>query len=346
MKTNVVVKFVHSTTGRLALTYLGIIMLMSIGFSFAFYSTSARQLGRQLPPSSFFENYSTDSADQTIPGRGKSDVEIFIRQRIDEGRSELLMRLIWLNIVALILGGALSYALARRALRPIEKAMNAQLQFIGDASHELRTPLTAIRVSNEVALRKSKLSLAEAKELISQNTEDVTRLQTLSDDLLRLVNGEDVDHELSSISLQAVVAEAMNQVVQLAQAKSIEVDDQVSNIKVIANKQSLIQIITILLDNAIKYSEPKTAITLEATADTKYAYLEVKDEGIGIQESDQAHVFERFYRADKSRSKQQHEGYGLGLSIADRLVAQQRGEITVKSTLGHGSTFIIKLHIN
>ncbi len=342
MTTDKVLRFARSTTGRLAMTYLGIIMLMSIGFSLVFYNTSAGQLGRQLPPSSVFNRPSRDFP-SVSPITNRAEIEAFLQQRITEGRDALRIRLIGLNVMALIGGGVLSYVLARRTLKPIEEAMEAQSQFIGDASHELRTPLTAIKTTNEVALRKPKLNLTDAKEIIKQNTDDVSKLQALTDGLLRLVNDKSSDHSLKPISLQEVVAEAMNQVVQLAQNKNISVNDQVPNIKVLANKQSLIQSITILLDNAIKYSEPKTVVTLSGSSDAKLAHLKVSDQGIGIRAADLPHIFKRFYRADRSRNKQQYDGYGLGLSIADKLVKQQHGEISVDSTPGHGATFTIKL---
>ena len=336
-----IANFILSSTGRLAMTYLGIIMLMSIGFSFVFYNTSAGQLGRQLPPSAFFTSPSQNIALNPLTDR--TDVQAFLRQRIDEGRSALRLRLIWVNILALVAGGAISYGLARRTLRPIEEAMEAQTQFIGDASHELKTPLTAIRASNEVALRKPKLTLPEAKNLIKQNTKDVTKLQVLSDGLLRLVNDKDTTMSLKPVSLQETIAEAMTQIVKQAQKKDITVTDQVADIKVFANKQGLTQVANILLDNAVKYSAPKTTITINSSTDAKFAFLEFIDQGIGIRAADLPHIFKRFYRADKSRTKQHYDGYGLGLSIADKLLNQQHGEILVRSTIGRGSTFIVKL---
>ena len=338
MSTENTFRFLRSATGRLAMTYLAIIMLMSIGFSIVFYNTSSHQLGRQIPP-------------QSLVGGGFSpnefgpDVQSFLQQRIDEGRHALLVRLVWLNILALGAGATVSYYLSRRTLRPIEEAMEAQTQFIGDASHELRTPLTAIRATNEVAMRKPKLNIQDAKQVIKQNTEDVIKLQELSDGLLRLASNTDIPLKLSPIALQEVVAEAMNQVVLLAQAKDITVNDGVANIKALGNKQSLAQVIAILLDNAIKYSEPKATVTLASEVNEKFAYINIRDRGIGIRATDLPYIFKRFYRVDRSRSKDQRDGYGLGLSIADKLVGQMHGEILVTSNPGHGSVFTIKLPI-
>ncbi|MGH7238392.1 MAG: sensor histidine kinase, partial [Candidatus Saccharimonadales bacterium] len=143
-------KFLHSTTARLSLTYLAIIMVMSVAFSFVFYQTTSYQLGQQILPRSFYRRIEPDGF--------TPHVNSFLRQRIDEGRHSLIVRLIILNAVVLALGSLASYLLARRTLEPIEESMEAQSQFASDASHELKTPLTAIRASNEVALRKPGLT--------------------------------------------------------------------------------------------------------------------------------------------------------------------------------------------
>lgn len=336
MNVEVILRFLRTTTSRLALTYLAIIMLMSIGFSIVFYNTSANQLNRQLPPGSFY-----GTAFEGVDLR--HNVDQFLRDRINEGRRALLTRLILLNLLVLSLGGVLSYYLARRTLMPIEDSMEAQSRFVSDAAHELRTPLTAIQTSNEVALRKAKLSLPEAKELIEQNTNDVIKLKQLSDGLLQLAVKDNRSPDLAPVSLQDVALEAMNQVVGLAQAKGITVQDEVPDIKVVADKQGLVQALVALLDNAIKYSEPNTTITLGGYAKGKFAYLNVRDQGMGIRAADLPHIFRRFYRADRSRSKLTQEGYGLGLSIAEAVIKAQRGEISASSQLGKGSVFIIKL---
>ena len=97
----------------------------------------------------------------------------------------MLHKLIIVNVTALLAGGVLSYILARRTLQPIEDNMAAQSQFVADTSHELRTPLTTLKATNEVALRQPKLSVQEARHILTQNIEEVTRLQELSDNLLR-----------------------------------------------------------------------------------------------------------------------------------------------------------------
>lgn len=329
-------RILQSATLRLAGTYLAIIMLMSVAFSVVFYYTSAQQLDRQVPVSR-----------QQIQARSgpifNDEIEQYLQARADEGRAELLAKLILLNSITLLLGACLSYVLARQSLQPIEEALDAQARFVSDASHELRTPLTALQLTNEVALRKKKLSPKESRELIEHNLAEATKLKSLSDGLLGLLKQDGQLLEFTSVSLQAAAGEAMNRVAPSALDKDIAVHDAVPNIMVKSEEGALTQIITILLDNAVKYSDKASEIHLEARARGKTAYLSVRDRGVGIKASELPHIFDRFYRADTSRSRQHTEGYGLGLSIARKLADQLGAEITAKSQPGKGSTFTIKL---
>jgi two-component system sensor histidine kinase CiaH len=342
---------IGSTTTRLAFSYLAIIMLMSIGFSLIFFNTSSYQLGRQLPPDSWLHqgasNMNKPSSTQSQDGDdypdSQDDIGEFLHDRIDQGRTALKQRLLYLNLGALVVGGALSYVLARRTLRPIEEAMEAQVRFVNDASHELRTPITAIKTSNDVALRNPKLTLAQAKQLIHQNGEDLERLKHLSEGLLALAKHDQPAVMLEPVDLQGLVSQAMTQVVPQALAKHILVHDEAADIQVMGDKAALTQVLVILLDNAVKYSPPKSNVHIKSRLKGKYAYLDVADEGPGIRASDIPHLFRRFYRADHSRAAGDRGGYGLGLSIAQRIMKSHDSAVTVTSRLGQGSTFTIKL---
>lgn len=333
------VRQLKPTTVRLTLSYLAIIMVMSIGFSVVLYRTSSRELSRQIPPRSLVIGPNGMQSFSTGGLQGYTD---FFQQRIDQGRQQLLTNLLLLNVGTLAGGAFLSYYLARRTLQPIERAMEAQSRFTSDASHELRTPLAAIKAENEVALRGSSLTLGRAKEVLASNLEEITRLQQLSDGLLQLTAGR--QHvPLKPVWLDEVGAEAMNQIIAPAQAKDIAIDDTLPHIRIMADPQSLSQALVILLDNAIKYSPKKSTIHLEGKTLAKHALINVRDEGIGIAASHLPHVFNRFYRVDQSRTSQRVKGYGLGLSIAKRLVEQQHGAIAAISELDKGSSFTLRL---
>lgn len=338
----------QSTTVRLASSYLAIIMLMSIGFSVVFYATSSHQLGRQLPPPGSFRYFNADGQDG-VTGQPRqpldSDpghIDEFLQKRILQGRNALKVRLLYLNAAALLVGSVVSLYLARRTLRPIEEAIEAQVQFVNDASHELRTPLTAIKAGNDVALRSHALTLAEAKEIIEQNSEDVDRLQQLAEGLLSLAGQDQSRLMLSEVNLQDIVSRAMTQVIQQASKKDITVSDEVANLKILTNIGALEQVLVILLDNAIKYSNRSSQVNLRSRKHGKAVMLDVIDYGVGIKPDDMPHLFQRFYRADSSRNDTKRNGYGLGLAIAKRIMLQLGSDIHVTSAAGKGSTFTLK----
>jgi two-component system sensor histidine kinase CiaH len=328
-------RFLRSTTARLAVTYLGLIMVLSIGFSVALYKTSSHAIDRQLPPNSLFINEFGQ-----MPGH----FDNFFVNRIAQGKQEIFDHLLILNIVALIVGAGISYFLARKTLQPIENAMETQARFSSDASHELRTPLTAIRTTNEVALRKPSMKLSDAKAVIESNLNEVRKLENLSEGLLRLSHGDGKDLIKSPLLLGEITNAAMNQFIIPAQAKNINIEDKVPEIKVNGDQAGLIRVMSVLIDNAIKYGNENDTIFLEGQQKSNYGYLIVRDTGTGIRASDLPHIFDRFYRADNSRSRKDNDdGYGLGLSIAKQIIDQHGGEISVSSNLGEGTTFIIKL---
>lgn len=307
---------------------------MSLSFSIVLYATSVSQLERQRPPR--FDIQSSD-----FPMQTPSSFRTFIDSRIEEGKRDILGKLAIINVIVLGGGAVLSYYLARRTLEPIEEAMEAQTQFVSDASHELRTPLTALRTSNEVALRRKKLTLPDARLTIQENLDEVDRLQQLTDGLLRLLS-RDAKVQIADVKLQDAVGTALATVAPKAATKRIAVDDQTPAISFSADQGAVTQILTILIDNAVKYSPEDSTITLTASTDDKQAVvISVSDTGIGISEHDAQHIFSRFYRADSSRS--QTEGYGLGLPIAHKIVKAHHGTLSVESVPGEGSTFTVRL---
>lgn len=327
--------WLRTDTARLMLTYLSIIMIMSLSFSAVLYVASTGQLERQRPPRSAV------GMTEDFPVQTPNGFRSFINKRIEEGKREIFAKLAIINLLVLAGGSIFSYYLARRTLEPIEAAMEAQSQFVSDASHELRTPLTALRTTNEVALRRHKLTLADARATIQDNLDEIARLQQLTDGLLRLSTNQ-LSVTLGTVKLQEVIDTALTTVAPKAAQKRIAVDNRMPALTLSADTGALTQIMTILLDNAIKYSADDTTITLSAAQDSKGGtYIHVTDQGIGISAHDIAHIFTRFYRADESRSRTQ--GYGLGLPIAHKLVQAHSGTLSVESSLGHGSTFTVYL---
>ncbi|MEO6761566.1 MAG: HAMP domain-containing sensor histidine kinase [Candidatus Saccharimonadales bacterium] len=334
-------QFFKSSTARLSLSYLLVIMLMSVCFSFVLYSTSVHELGRQTPPPSLFGLQEFDNTTR----RG-SRINDFFERRVDEGRRSLILHLVILNLLVLAGGAIFSYYLSRQTLQPIEASMEAQSQFVSDASHELRTPLTAIQIANEVALRKDKISDVEVRDILRQNIDDAIRLQNLAEGLLRLAKLDNTDLRLVLVHLSDVVSDAVNAVVGDAVKKHIKIEDRVPNIVVNGDQASLARALVTILDNAIKYSPPKSLIKISTSQRSKFVDLKISDEGPGIAPEHLPHIFDRFYRADQARSQQTVSGYGIGLSLAKKIIDQHGGDIIVKTTKDKGTSFIIRLPIS
>ncbi len=333
-------------TMRLAAIHLVIIMVLSISFSIIFYNVSTHRPARPMLQFDQSMPSRTENLNDGLAHQFDSEVRSAIDEYLKQTRHALFIRLIWLNIGALLVGAAVSYLLARWSLRPIEEAMDAQTQFVSDASHELRTPLAVLQTTNEVALRKKTLPAADARELIAYNVEAAKKLRDLSNTLLDLLKNTSEPVSLGPVSLQDAVSEAMTPIVAAAQKKNITIEDTVPPLNVRTNQPLLARVIAILLDNAVKYSADNSQVVVSARQSGQKVLLQVADQGIGIQPADLPLIFHRFYRADKSRSSTSDvQGYGLGLSIADKIAKRLGIKISVKSTPGKGSTFTVELYV-
>ncbi|HAC56473.1 TPA: hypothetical protein DCF80_03140 [Candidatus Saccharibacteria bacterium] len=321
-----------SATLKLTGWYLLILMMVSLLFSGILYGISSNELRRSLR-----------APGQTMLGLFvENDAARELREsRYKEGQARVLGNLIVLNVSTLVAGGGVSYLLARRTLRPIREAMEAQSRFTSDASHELRTPLAIMRSEIEVGLRDKSATKKDYKELLESNLDEVERLRELSDRLLLLASERELP--LDIVSLDEISIEALNRVIKPAQLKKIDVVNEVSPIMVRANLEAMADVVTVLLDNALKYSDEKTTVTIHSELRGRTAILSVTDQGHGIEGDDLPRIFDRFYRVDGSRSRQHVEGHGLGLSIAKRIVDQHGGQLNVQSEPGRGATFSIRL---
>lgn len=331
-----------SHRNRLALTYLGIIMVLSIGFSAIMYHDSAREVGA---------GYRRQAVElrNNIYFAPPNAIERIRDEGIDHFRSGLFWRLVFLNLGMLVVGAALSIYLAEKSLEPLEEALAAQSRFTSDAAHELRTPLTAMKTEIEVALRTGKLSDIEAREILSSNLEEIVKLESLTAALLRLAKNTHSkdDSQTQDVVVTEVLSEAAKRVAGPLKEHSMTIDlpePAVTSVK--GDKDQLVELFVILLDNAIKYGTKKTSVTVTANKDDGQVLISVADKGIGIAEVDLPHIFERFYRADQSRTKTKITGYGLGLSVAQAIVDSHKGTISATSKLGEGTTFNVTLPTN
>ncbi len=235
-------------------------------------------------------------------------------------------------------------AVINDALARLERAFDTLRRFTADASHELRTPLTAIRSVGEVGLRERR-SEAEYREMIGSILEETERLTTMADSLLLLSRADAgrADLRPAAIGLADLAREVAADLDVLAEEKRQQVRVvATAEVDIVADRPTLRQAVLNLLDNAIKHSPEEATIEVVARRVATDAVLEVVDNGPGIAPEHLPHVFERFYRADKARSRASG-GAGLGLAIAQWAVEANGGCIEVESEAGRGSTFRIVL---
>jgi signal transduction histidine kinase len=329
----------RSATFQLTMWYMAIVMTISIVFSFALYNVTTGELNRGLyrETQRIDRQFPVFDNDPSLQQMGP-DADVGATHRI-------LLRLIGLNLVVLVGAGFASYWLARRTLEPIETAHEQQKRFTSDVSHELRTPLTALRMESEVALLNSKTTATELRHTLKSNLEEVTKLDSLINNLLRLTQLEagEVQQYFQQINSRDVLQTAVHSVSKLAKARDITIKQTITDTTLFGDQESLVQIAVILLDNAIKYSPKGKTVTLDASIQADEVIWRISDEGNGIEPSALEHIFDRFYRADSSRAKSVTQGYGLGLSIAKMIADVHQGNITVKSRVGHGTTAIVLL---
>lgn len=325
---------------QLTLWYLAIVMTISIMFSFALFNVVSSELSDGLKRES---------------ARIYNQYPIFHNESILHPNQDLkyeehviILRLISFNIIVLVSAGFASYFLARKTLYPIEEAHHQQKIFTANVSHELRTPLTALKMEDEVVLMNNNASLSELKSTIKSNLEEVEKIESLINSILRLtkLENDELRSEFRSIELNEVVKQSISTLTPIATKKNITINlPETKKYSVFGNKESLVQLLIILLDNSIKYSRNSSKISISVEHyDKKQILISIVDNGVGINKDKLKQVFDRFYQADLSRNNQT-EGYGLGLSIAKSIVDLHNGNIVISSIEDKGTTVRVYLPI-
>lgn len=318
----------RSATLKLTAWYLVIIVAISLIFSTAIYQVNFHEVNIRL------ENLQKGLIESTLGLRTVNSVDDspLNRLRLDQSHQaaeQMILALIYINVVIVVVGGFGSYFLARRTLFPIEKAHEAQSRFTSDASHELRTPLAAMRAELEVYLRDEKLTLDEAKVLLDSNLEEVNKLIQLSEMLLKMARLDYNKLEKTSIDIVTVLPRAMKPFSRFK--KRFDVTTR-KKAMVQANEPAMIELMNILIDNALKYSPARSRIAIRIFERRTLIGFEIKNIGTPINESKLPHIFDRFYRGDNSRTESGKNGYGLGLAIAKKITEIHHGYIQASST--------------
>lgn len=335
---------------RLKLTlYYTIIITVVVGvFSFAIFQNQIGEIAK-------FEQAQRERLELRLQkgmgvmpmGQGKGFI-LIDQELLDATRERLLTRIALIDTVVILLSAVMGYILAGITLRPIEEMVEEQGRFVGDASHELRTPLTILTTSLEVYKRDNNKTKRKTEEILSSTLKEVKRLSSLSNSLLRL-STHSSSSPSSEVDLKKIVKKTTNMFKSNVNKKKINLISKLESVKIKGSEDTLSELITILLDNAVKYSDkPKGKIRIELKKKGHHAVLTVEDNGIGISEDDLPHIFDRFYRADRARAKSKKSGlpaeeggYGLGLSIAKNIVENHHAKITAQSKTGEGTVFTV-----
>jgi two-component system sensor histidine kinase CiaH len=249
------------------------------------------------------------------------------------------------GLVMLIVIFFTSRFFANRSIAPVREAFNKQKQFIADASHELKTPLAVINTNADVLLSNSEDTIQNQSKWLHRIKSETERMKTLTNDLLYLTEMD--DSRASMIFTNFNVSESVESVILTMEAvmfeKNISLNYEIEpNLTLHGNSEQIKQVVMILLDNAIKYTNPKGTISLIFKKRHNDYLLKVTNTGEGISPQHLERIFDRFYRADPSRSRK-HGGYGLGLAIAKSIVEQHKGKLYAKSVLNETTSFYVQL---
>ena len=227
----------------------------------------------------------------------------------------------------------------------VQRMDKMRADFVANASHELKTPITAIRGFAETLIEDEAIERQTQQRFIRKIHGQSIRLSDLVSELLALSRLESNDAAFNTqVDLQQIVQRVCDNLQAVAQGHQVilDLDTKGQPIMLLGDENALSQMVTNLVDNAIKYTPAMGHVHVVIEVDASTALLSIKDDGIGIDEANQERIFERFYRVDKARS-QSLGGTGLGLAIVKHIVQSHKGSLKLKSKLNQGSTFVIKI---
>jgi signal transduction histidine kinase len=291
-------------------------------------------------------------ASQSIYDKGRFVGKLFIGKDITFAYQLFHWLLIILLVIGIVFVGVallISTAMSKKAMIPISRAFTRQREFVADASHELRTPLSVLLSSLDAIDMTLDTKKEEfAGKLLFNMRQEVKRMTGLVSDLLTLARSDSniIERRTETFDFLPHAEKAIESVQPLAESKQIRLHLEAPDSLIAkGDSQRLSQLLYILLDNAIKYTPNDGEVWLYLLMEGNELCILVRDTGIGIKKEDQIHIFERFYRVDKSRSRQMG-GHGLGLSIAKWIVETHNGTINIASEVGKGTIFTIRIPLN
>ena len=274
---------------------------------------------------------------------GYLQIQVSTKHQDDVIRQFILMTLVIAPFGAIGLG-VCGYAFSGKAVQPVGQTLQLLRRFVADAGHELNTPITVIEASLQTVeeMQRDNEDPSEVLEVIARAS---ARMKDLAGNLMLLARMESPELLSPKVPLQArdIVLPLVQEFAELAKQKQIQlICKPVPPAQLIGNAESLSRMLANLVNNALSYTEPGGTVTISVTKLNEEIAFAVQDTGIGISAENIEHIFERFYRVDKSRSRAAG-GSGLGLSIVRAIVDLHKGSVHVDSTVGKGSCFTVLL---
>ena len=262
----------------------------------------------------------------------------YVRTRLLRGSLELLGIL----VAALILFYFISLWLSKRAARPMEQALEMERQFVADISHDLKTPITVISANNSILRSDPEAKVGSQQQWLESTDAAVKNMMQLIEEMLTLSTLESatktVRHE--PVDLSHIAEKCSLQLESVAYDRGIKLETEIAeNVRIMGDPEFAERICTGLLDNALKYEPNGGHVKAELTQHKKKALYRVTNAGSVIAPEDLQHIFERFYRGDKTRNLK--KGYGLGLPIVQQMVTLMGGEIGAESSAENGTVFTV-----
>ncbi len=311
------------TNARLKLTalYVLIVAIIVFGFSIFLYQSVGSNL--------------RDASDDDFAGHDSH--QHFVSNTLDSLQYELLFA----DLIIIVTSAGLSYVLAGRTLKPIQKSVEAQKVFAANASHELRTPLTVMRNDMEVFLRNTSQTKELAQKTMNSNLEEIERMSGIVENLLLLARSDNASlPTLAPLDVSILIKTMTRKMQSLADKKNIQIISKLPDSLMIQGNTALLERVMLnILQNSIEHTPQHGSITFETTQQDSQVIIRVIDTGSGIDEKDLPNIFTRFYKTESSN------GSGLGLSIVKEIIDQHHGSISIESIKSKGTTVIIHLPV-
>lgn len=315
---------------KLTIWYLISIVGLSVLFSVVVYNFATYEINEALNHQYLASIYSKNT---------KEKINYDYQSELSTRSNQLLDDLIYFNLVVLVMASFFSVVLARKTLKPIKESHDAQIRFTAEASHELRTPISSIKADTESVLMLKHPSNSLLSDTLKSNLDDLKKLELLTEHLLDIAKFQSsITDNFVTTNLEPIIKQVVKEFSQEIKSKRLSIESDISNASVMTDPLSIKLLISILIDNAIKYSNLDGQIVLKLYKSKKTVIIEIIDNGIGIDSEAIKHIFEPFYRSKNAKNSNLVNGFGLGLSLGKDIISCLKGDLKIINNPDNGVT--------